>query len=147
MVIEFPDGTRQELEGYLVNSQQRWRLKKITDRFTGHVDIDYASDPFSWIITDSVGRKTTVRFRDNANSQANYQRVLDYVDVPAFAGSTVVNLSVNARYTFVYQTQTVRRALCVDEIPLPPNYTTYSVDVPVLISIGLPDGSSYMAQY
>jgi hypothetical protein len=153
-LVEFPDGTIQDFQPLTVAGYTRWQLVQIRDWFGNHVDINYA-DPSAWVITDQYGRRTTVHFgpppppppNDPQITQANYQSVIDYVDVPAFNNSSSVAPGVTARYVFSYDTQRVRRAYCEGEPQIAEQYDPGNVELPQLSHIQLPDGSSYDAIY
>ncbi len=149
-LLEFPNGLVHEFEPYDTLSGRRWRVHQLRDRFGNHVDVSYSAS--QWQLTDQYNRVTTVHLRtlsDDPNFseiQANYQTVVDSVDVPAFHGvDGQVAPSTIAHYAFNYAVKWIPRGFC-SEIDFAAPDSTF-VRVPVLVSVTLPDGTSYAMDY
>jgi RHS repeat-associated protein len=133
--IDSPDGTIREFDG-------KGRPRTIRDPFGNSLAITYTTELVAgvsrpaWRLTDSLGRLHKVVFRTDF-STLGYPEVVDYVELQTFGGA-------RTKYPMTYATQAIGRAC-------PHNFTrgdltgalSLSVQVPLLTSVGLPDGSSY----
>lgn len=137
--IEFPDGTIHQFN-------PAGHLTEIRD-LHGHWIRVADSDPMKWVITSGYNsgtfRTTTVNFVNRtapANHppyQANFQKVVSSIEVPAFGGTTT------ATYEFIYQDSFFPRVGCGDQISYDPD----EFSAPLLTEIRLPDTSKYVATY
>jgi hypothetical protein len=127
-VVEFPDGRVHTFE---FNGDE-WRLIKLSDRFTNHLSISYAT-PNAWTLTDSHGRTQQIFFRNDPSGF--YPSLIDRVVLSAFGGTT-------ATYTFAYTMAALSRP-GTDNDPATPS----SVNVPLLASVTAPDGTKHEFTY
>jgi RHS repeat-associated protein len=129
--LDFPDGTTHTFTKY---GNFDWRLTGISDPFGNGVSISYASYPSNWVITDSLGRQTTVWLAPTTTCPASwgcYQYRVESVVVPVFGTGA-------ATYSFSYQDLSLNRA-CPSNDPALPSPFNQSF----LVSVTLPDGSSW----
>ncbi len=120
--IEFPSGLVHTFDGSN-------RLVTIADRSGNALAVSYAHAG-EWDLTDTQGRTQKVFFRTAAPGLGQ----VDHLTVTAFGGT--------ATYSFTYADTTISRD----------HYDTDScrskqLTVPLLASVGLPDGSSYSMSY
>jgi RHS repeat-associated protein len=151
MLIEFPDGTKQYFTKVPVREANaatglpeiaEEQMSYIEDRFGNFVRVDYLdtnddADTLRdnlWIISDSIGRRQTVTFKNEGG--AGYPKSVSDVALEAF------DLLPAAHYYFTYTPKTIKRP-----VPhVPPgliNGYTDEVNVAFLKEIKLPDGSTY----
>jgi hypothetical protein len=143
-ILESPDGTIREFESYtdtLANTTcltppcsayTRWRLKKISDRFGNHIDIDYGTAG-QWRIRDQYQRLTVVYFSPRANDvDAEYLQQVSSIDLPAPGGGRTT-------YQFTYQDKWLKTGACTVAHP----DTPVGYKLPLLTSLTLPDGTAY----
>lgn len=134
VIIESPDGRVMTFE--LAGTE--WRLIKISDQYkTNGIPTNYLSISYSangdWTLSDNHGRTQRVYFRSDP---AGYcPRIVDRIELSSFGGGI-------ATYNFSYSVGTVTRP-SVDNDPSTPA----TVQVPMLNSISLPDGSRYNFGY
>jgi RHS repeat-associated protein len=127
--IEFPDGSVRRFDDGGVGFTGM--PTAIRDPFGNQLTISYAT-PNQWVLTDTQGRTQRVWFRTDL---PGYAQSVDHVDLVTFGGVTVT-------YQFNYATQVIGR-------PCPHNDTDQmgslgpTVNVPLLTSVSLPDGSSW----
>jgi RHS repeat-associated protein len=129
--LDFPDGTTHTFTKY---GSFDWRITGISDPFGNGVGISYQNYPSNWLITDSLGRQTTVWLEPTTTCPASwscYQYRVRSVVVPTFNQSS-------ATYSFNYQDQSVTRAC-------PSNDPAFgsSFNQSFLVSVTLADGSSW----
>jgi RHS repeat-associated protein len=134
--VEFGDGTIHKFN-------PAGDLVQIRDRVGHTIDVDY-SDSMKWVITNRYNggnafRTTTIHFQNRTAvpgytyaNNPNFQKVIQYIDVPAFNGGT-------SRYELVYVDDLVRWDGCGDILWGDPTH----IAVPLLTEIRLPDGSKY----
>ncbi len=131
--IDFPDGTIQrfDLDGNLTESR---------DRFGNWVRVTY--EPYKWIITDgfgaSLGRTHEVWFTPSPHSIPNFSKPVSQVRLAAANNTTAVysfNYSIDAQ---IGRGGDGERAY---------NSPSKCLNVPLLTSVTLPDGSAYVAEY
>jgi hypothetical protein len=159
--VEFPDGTQHDFEIPSANAAPR--LTAISDRFGNWVKVSYSTVTCEtpgtgsceqWTITDGATvdavstastRSHTVTFKNEASKSygaANFQQVVSSVKVAAFGATT-------ATYTFRYEddaasTSTqIQRGGCGDTLSI----DSTTVNVPLLTSVTLPDGSTFTMDY
>ncbi len=129
--IEFPDGSVRRFDDGGVGFTGM--PTAIRDPFGNQLTISYAT-PNQWVLTDNQGGTRTQRvwFRTDL---PGYAQSVDHVDLVTFGGTPVT-------YQFNYATQVIGR-------PCPHNDTDQTgslgptVNVPLLTSVSLPDGSSW----
>lgn len=134
--LEFPDGTIHTFHAQTVPGS-KGLPKKIEDRFGNFLNITYDTDPGTgqsrWNLSDSHSRVHRVRFRNTTS--AFYPKVVADIVLETFAGQP-------ATYTFTTQDLHVARP-CASALANPDPDNLAHVLVPVLTSLGLPDGSTY----
>ena len=125
--IEFPDGSVRRFDNGGVGFTGM--PTAIRDPFGNQLSISYATAN-QWVLTDTQGRTQRVWFRTDL---PGYAQSVDHVDLVTFGGAPVT-------YQFNYATQVIGR-------PCPHNDTDQTgslgptVNVPLLTSLSLPDGS------
>lgn len=128
--VESPDGSFREFDS-------SYKLTKIADRAGNQLAVTYPdllTTGLTWTLTDSQGRVQTMKFK-HATSDGLTVKILDYVSLKAFAGTT-------ATYTFNHTQQTTERHCLSDR-------EAYSgiASVPMLTGVTLPDGSLWGMEY
>lgn len=118
--VESPDGTTRTFRADGLPTQ-------IRDRFGNHLDVDYSNASY-WQLTDNHNRVQRVWFRTDL---APYAQTVDKIELEA---SGTPN---KATYQFHYVHRPVGLA-CPNNEP-----GTQQALVPLLLSVTLPDGSSY----
>jgi hypothetical protein len=131
--IDFPDGTVQKFDS-------TGRLIESRDPFGNWVRVDYATR--QWTITDgfnnTVGRTHTVLFANHPHSMPNFNDPVSQVQLAAYNGTT-------ATYTFDYEWDAqIERG---GDGQRAYNSPSRCLNVPLLTSVTLPDGSAYNATY
>ncbi len=131
--VEFPDGTIHRFDS-------SGKLTQIRNRFTVDDpvpanDIDLVTIVYGqpWTISDNHGRIQKIYFKTLPQDNGNVD-VVDRVELTAFGGTST------ATYTFGYTPATIRRPCPHNEDPL---VLPLTVQVQLLTSVALPDGSSY----
>jgi RHS repeat-associated protein len=119
--IEFPSGQTHRFDA-------AGRLIQIRDRFGNALNVTYGS--LLWTLTDTQGRTHRVYFQSSTQDNQTIELV-NRVELAAFGSTT-------ATYSFNYSSVTIVRG-CPHTDPLLSN----PVQVPLLTSVSLPDGSSY----
>ncbi len=135
--IEFPDGSTRRYKNPGGSNAGRWRLKRGWSRFGSasdwDFDVTYNQDFTEWTWTDRYQRSHVVRLEDG---HPYISRVVTQIDVAAFNGQ-------RALYDFAYQDRLVDVSCKDSSDNTPPR-----ISVPHLLSIDLPDGTSYeMSEY
>jgi hypothetical protein len=132
--IDFPDGTIQAF-GY---NNGRWRITQIRDRFGNALNISYSLDEKTWTLTDTSDpvNPRTHRVYFSQSSYPYYDKVLEKIELAAPS-----QYIVPATYSFNYGLVTYTKP-CGQTLPI--NGTVY---VPVLMSVGLPNGSYFQMDY
>jgi RHS repeat-associated protein len=131
--VEFPDGTIHRFDS-------TGKLTQIRNRFTVDDplptnDINLVTIVYTqpWTISDNHGRIQKVYFKTLPQDHGNVD-VVDRVELTAFGGTST------ATYTFGYTPVTIRRPCPHDEDE---DIMLKTVQVQLLTSVTLPDGSSY----
>ncbi len=117
------------------------RLTKMRDAFGNEVTITYG--PLNWTITDKFQRVTTVQFQRLNYLETGWADVVSSISVPRFSPPGG-GQPAPAVYNFNYSSNAVLIARgCTEFTP----QEQRNVQVALLNSIGLPDGSSWSFQY
>ncbi len=138
-VVEMPNGSYQTFTDFApAGGKSDWRLTAINDRFSDglrDLAISYSPDGNTWTLTDKHDRVQRVVFRPDATGW--YGRLLDHVELSQFGGS-----GLPAVYTFNYLPTATVDLPCNNNLPF---WT--EVDVQLLSSVTLPDGTSHRFTY
>ena len=132
--IDFPDGTIQAFQA--VNG--KWRITQIRDRFGNALNVGYSADEKTWTLTDTNDPVTprTHRIVFSQSVYPYYDKVLERIELAAPS-----QFVVPATYTFGYGLVTYTKP-CGHTLPV--RGTVY---VPVLMNVGLPNGSYFQMDY
>jgi RHS repeat-associated protein len=121
--VEFPDGTLHQFDS-------TGRLAQIRNRFSGNtVSIAYTQP---WTISDNHGRIQKIYFKTLPQDGGNVD-VVDRIEL------TTTNAAVPATYTFGYTSSNSMLRPCPHNDPTLGDF----VQVQLLTSVTLPDGSTY----
>jgi RHS repeat-associated protein len=128
-VVEMPGGQVHRFDplGALIQIRDRF-LDPFTAEPKNYLNITYGT--LLWTLTDSQGRAHKIHFQTLTQDNQPIA-VIDRVELAAFGGAT-------ATYHFSYASATIARACPHNDPTLGAN-----VQVPLLTSVSLPDGSSY----
>lgn len=123
--IEFPDGTIHQFDG-------TGRVVQIRNRFsTTNINTVTIAYTQPWTISDNHGRTQKVYFKTLPQDGGSVE-VVDRIELTAFGGT--------ATYTFGYTAEPIGRPFPHSE---PASDVNPTVQVQLLTSVSLPDGSSY----
>ena len=138
--LELPDGTRQFYVAGQAQTYDDWSLTSIKDRFENTISVIWSPSGLDETLTDPFGRQTVIHYQTVHAQTQVYRKVVTSVVVPIFPDP--VSGQTSATYLFSYNWARV-----IDPVQYNLCDPPYLDDVPLLASVTLPDGTSFLMDH